>query len=89
MIYFAGTDLANGRITVGQFTIIFTYMGIALSNTNLILTFGQTYQNTKTSYNRIKELYQLELREDGLLKKKQLTLLKQRIFLIFLKMEMD
>lgn len=64
-------------------------MGIALSNTNLILTFGQTYQNTKTSYNRIKELYQLELREDGLLKKKQLTLLKQRIFLIFLKMEMD
>ena len=43
VIYFAGTDLANGRITVGQFTIIFTYMGIALSNTNLILTFGQTY----------------------------------------------
>lgn len=33
VIYFAGTDLANGRITVGQFTIIFTYMGIALSNT--------------------------------------------------------
>lgn len=71
-------DLANGRITVGQFTIIFTYMGIALSNTNLILTFGQTYQNTKTSYNRIKELYQLELREDGLLKKETVNFIEAK-----------
>lgn len=78
VIYFAGTDLANGRITVGQFTIIFTYMGIALSNTNLILTFGQTYQNTKTSYNRIKELYQLELREDGLLKKETVNFIEAK-----------
>lgn len=78
VIYFAGTDLANARITVGQFTIIFTYMGIALSNTNLILTFGQTYQNTKTSYNRIKELYQLELREDGLLKKETVNFIEAK-----------
>lgn len=78
VIYFAGTDLANARITVGQFTIIFTYMGIALSNTNLILTFGQTYQNTKTSYNRIKELYQLELREDGLLKKETVNFIETK-----------
>ena len=40
-------------------------MGMALNNTNLILSFGQTYQNANASYNRIKELYEIQLQENG------------------------
>ena len=65
VIFFAGTGLAQHDNTVGEFIIVFTYMGMALNNTNLILSFGQTYQNANASYNRIKELYEIQLQENG------------------------
>lgn len=60
IILCAGKGLIDKEITIGQLGMILTYTSTALGTISGLIGFGQVYQNTKTSYDRLTELSRLE-----------------------------
>ncbi len=65
IILCAGKGLIDHEITVGQLGMILTYTSTALGTISGLIGFGQVYQNSKTSYDRLTELSQLEQVQNG------------------------
>lgn len=66
MILLIGVQqIISGKLTIGQFTIIGTYFNTIISGIDYCLSFLENYQNTLVSYNRIKELLDLENEING------------------------
>ena len=61
-----GITIINGSVTVGEF-IIFTALSTKLVGSfSYFFNFGKTYQDTLVSYNRINDILQWEVEENGL-----------------------
>lgn len=65
IILCAGKGLIDHEITVGQLGMILTYTSTALGTISGLIGFGQVYQNSKTSYDRLTELSRLEQVQNG------------------------
>lgn len=65
IILCAGKGLIDHEITVGQLGMILTYTSTALGTISGLIGFGQVYQNSKTSYDRLTELSRLEQVKNG------------------------
>ena len=64
---FSGYGILNGTMSIGDFTMINSYTVMTISALSGILGFGRSYRNTLVSYNRIKDLYDLEVEHNGVL----------------------
>lgn len=58
-------EIINNRMTVGEFTVLNTYVGMLVANISGVLTFGKIYEATSVSYNRLKEIIDGEEMTDG------------------------
>ncbi|MCR3758711.1 ABC transporter ATP-binding protein/permease [Clostridium felsineum] len=58
-------QILAGKLSIGQFTIITTYFNTIISGVNYCLSFMENYQNTLVSYNRINELLDLPIEDNG------------------------
>lgn len=65
IILFAGNEVINGCMTIGEFTILFTTIGYIINSVNSLLNFGQNYQNAKASYFRLEEIYRFKPQNYG------------------------
>lgn len=65
LLVFGGIMLVTQNITIGSFTIAYTYLGYMFRATKYFLSLGQSYQNTMVSYNRIEELLQFKKQKNG------------------------
>ncbi len=60
-----GWETLNGRMSIGELTIICTYFAMALQVIKYYFELGKTYQNVKTSVNRLNEIFDIEVEQDG------------------------
>lgn len=65
LIVFGGFMLMKENITIGSFTIAYTYLSYMFRATKYFLSLGQSYQNALVSYNRIEELLQFKKLNNG------------------------
>lgn len=65
LIVFGGLMLITENITIGSFTIAYTYLNYMFRATKYFLSLGQSYQNALVSFNRIEELMQFEKLNSG------------------------
>lgn len=65
IILSAGNEVINKRMTIGEFTILFTTIGYIINSVNSLLSFGQNYQNAKASYFRLEEIYRFKPQNYG------------------------
>lgn len=65
LIVFGGFMLITENITIGSFTIAYTYLSYMFRATKYFLSLGQSYQNALVSYNRIEELLQFKKINNG------------------------
>lgn len=65
LFFFGGFEIINGRLTIGQFTIVGSYFSSIMSCTNYFLNFGQSYQDALVSYKRIVEIQETKKEQNG------------------------
>jgi len=56
IILIGGYDIINGNLTFGEFVILNSYYNMLFKTIKFFFTVGQEYQDTKNSYDRIKEI---------------------------------
>lgn len=56
LIFLGGVEIVNGKLTIGQFTIINTYFSLLIGSTNYFLNFTKNYQSALVSYTRLIEI---------------------------------
>lgn len=62
---YGGWQTLDGKMSVGELTVICTYFSSSLQIIKYYFEFGKSYQNVKTSLNRLKELWSIECEKDG------------------------
>ena len=62
---FSGYGILNGKMSIGDFTVINSYSLIAISALSGILGFGKNYRGALVSYDRINNLYGLKTEHNG------------------------
>ena len=62
---FGGLNVINGQIKIGEFTIITSYFQYILSGVTYFSDLAKNYQDTLTSYNRLKEYIELPSLKNG------------------------
>ncbi|AEY67196.1 ABC transporter ATP-binding protein [Clostridium sp. BNL1100] len=60
-----GWETLNGKMSVGELTIICTYFSMTLQVVKYYFELGKSYQNVKTSVNRLNEIFDIEVEHDG------------------------
>lgn len=65
LIVFSGALVLDGKMTVGEFTIINSYFVIAMKSVTELLEFGSSYQRAKVSFDRINEILKNEKENNG------------------------
>lgn len=60
-----GWETLNGRMSIGELSIISTYFAMALQVIKYYFELGKNYQNVKTSINRLNEIFEIEVEQDG------------------------
>ncbi|MGN6713636.1 ATP-binding cassette domain-containing protein [Anaerocolumna jejuensis] len=65
IVFYGGLKVIDHTITIGHFTIINTYFSMIVTTTHFFLNLGNEYQQTKVSYNRIIELQNMEVENNG------------------------
>lgn len=68
IVFYGGYKVIDGSITIGQFTIINTYFNMVIQTTNFFLSFGNEYQQTLVSYNRLSDIESVNIENNGSLK---------------------
>ena len=71
--FLAGILIINNKLTLGNFIAMNSYINIFLGCINYFLNLSKAYQSTKVSYNRIKDLYNIEEHPNGTLVLKEIT----------------
>lgn len=62
---YGGWQTLNGKMSVGELTVICTYFSMALQLIKYYFELGKSYQNVKTSLNRLKEILAIEIENEG------------------------
>lgn len=65
IFFYGGLCIINDRISIGQFTMITSYFGMIMSVVDYYLNIGRTYQDAKSSYKRISEIYSMPIELNG------------------------
>lgn len=74
ILLITGLKIIEGTLTIGEFTLISSYCNMIISVVTYYLSLGESYQNTKVSFSRIEEFYQMKPEKNG---KKQIDLVNQ------------
>ena len=61
----SGVQIINGKMTIGQYTVVNTYFIMLLNVIKYYFSVGQAYQEAKASYDRIVELNNIETESNG------------------------
>ena len=69
-----GLRIIEGTLTIGEFTLISSYCNMIISVVTYYLSLGESYQNARVSFLRIKEFYEMKLEDNG---EKQLDLVNR------------
>lgn len=62
---YSSNQILTGNMTVGEFTVLNTYVGMLISGISGFLTLGSSYEDAKVSLNRVMELMGSETETDG------------------------
>lgn len=62
---YGGWQTLNGKMSVGELTVICTYFSMTLQLIKYYFELGKSYQNVKTSLNRLKEILAIEIENEG------------------------
>lgn len=65
LFFFGGIEVLNGRLTVGDFTVLGSYFTMLLGTTGYFLGLGKSYQDSKVSYSRLNEILSIEPENNG------------------------
>lgn len=65
IFFYGGISIIDGRITIGQLTMITSYFGMIMSGVDYYLNIGKSYQEVKASYTRIDEIKSMPLEQNG------------------------
>lgn len=74
ILLITGLRIIEGTLTIGEFTLISSYCNMIISVVTYYLSLGESYQNAKVSFLRIKEFYEMKLEDNG---EKQLDLVNR------------
>ncbi|QAT62367.1 ABC transporter ATP-binding protein [Acidilutibacter cellobiosedens] len=66
LIFYGGLRIINHEMTLGDFTILNNYQSTLLQALVVIFSFGSEYQKALVSYNRLKEIFNIEENKDGI-----------------------
>lgn len=58
LIIYSGNLAVKGALTAGEFTVIIAYFNLAFEALAIIIEFLENYQNAKTSYERVLEIFE-------------------------------
>ena len=64
-IYYAGLDVLNSIMPIGEFIVILNFATWFFDNTNQILTSVKSWKEAEVSFNRINDILGQEVEEDG------------------------
>lgn len=65
ILVYGSYSIISNNITIGEFTVLLAYFVMVIQIVKYYLNMGKTYQDFKTSYNRINELLQIPAEENG------------------------
>lgn len=65
LLLFGGIQVINGRVSIGIFSVLLGYLGIVMNSVVYFANLGQSYVATLVSYNRLKELVDLNEESNG------------------------
>jgi len=68
LLIYGAIKIINGKLTIGEFTIINAYFNKAINIINYYMGLGKGFQQTKVSYNRLRELIDIDKEENGFIK---------------------
>jgi ATP-binding cassette subfamily C protein len=68
MIFFGGRTIISGKMTIGEFTIISSYITMAFVSIKFFYNLGQNIQTTLTSLNRLNEILDIKPEQNGSIK---------------------
>ncbi len=63
-----GFHVLNGSFTIGMFTIFSSYFNMILNASSYFFSLGSSYQDSISSYNRIKEILDVDVETNGNIK---------------------
>lgn len=73
LIYFSGSIIMNGNMTIGEFTIVNSYMLIASGVVKYFYNLGKDTQNTLASLNRLYEIIRIPVEKNGDVQAKEIN----------------
>ena len=62
---YSGIQIIYSYMTIGQFTMIYTYSLMVISSLSVLFNFGKRYQKAQVAYDRIEEILSAEKDENG------------------------
>lgn len=62
---FGGISVINGSLSVGYFAIISSYFSMMMSATRYFFTLGQSVQENMVSYNRLRDIFEINEKSNG------------------------
>ena len=62
---FGGISVINGSLSVGYFAIISSYFSMMMSATGYFFTLGQSVQENMVSYNRLRDIFEINEKSNG------------------------
>lgn len=66
LFFYGGICVLNGKMTVGEFTIIYSYFSIITASCSYFLNFGKSIQDNKAYYERLKEITDVAEETNGM-----------------------
>ena len=60
-----GNAIIDGTLTIGQFTIFFSYFTLIVSSASYFVNLGKLLQEVKVSYTRIKKILEISVSKNG------------------------
>lgn len=65
VFFIGGIKVINNELSIGEFTIIITYFNMIISTISYYLNIGKSFQNCKSSFDRIEELLDIPKEVNG------------------------
>lgn len=65
LVFFGGIEFYNGKISIGDFTIMRSYFSLLLGCTSYFLNLGKSYQDSLVSYERIQQITNVHKENNG------------------------
>ena len=68
VLLIGGIQIVNGKMTLGEFTIVSTYFAMLIASLKYYFNLGRAYQEYKASYSRMDEIYSIDVENNGSVK---------------------